>query len=284
MSKRNSLSVLIKLFSFIVVIVGALFYSAQDRAVIAQQFNSNDSLVSNSSSATQRLIVKRVIDGDTILLSDGRTIRYLGIDTPETHSKVNGHFENTVTPYGLEAYVYNRKLIEGKEVRLEYDTQRIDKYGRTLAYCYVGDIFVNARMLEHGYACVFMIPPNVKYADNFIRLQRIARNERRGLWGMVGTIGPREAASCANQIRAVRGKVAHAYSTKTMVYLNLGNDPIESFTVAIYRKDLVGFRKKNINPESYYMDKIIEVAGRIRDKPRTQIIVSGPEQIDVIDS
>jgi micrococcal nuclease len=73
-------------------------------------------------------------------------------------------------------------LVAGKQVRLKYDVQPKDKYGRTLAYVYVGKIFINAKLLEEDYAQVMTIPPNVKHAEYFRTLQRKAQKEKRGLW------------------------------------------------------------------------------------------------------
>ncbi len=94
--------------------------------------------------------VVRVIDGDTIqvccVFGDRVKVRYIGVDTPETHHPMRG-----VEPYGMEASEANRKLVDGKTVRLEFDVQQQDKYGRTLAYVYLEDgTFVNAWLVEHG--------------------------------------------------------------------------------------------------------------------------------------
>ncbi len=123
-------------------------------------------------------LCKRVIDGDTFELEDGRKVRLIGIDTPETkHPKKGLEF------FGKEATEATKKLIEGKEVQLEYDVQKTDKYGRVLAYVYVGDIFLNAWLVENGYARVSTYPPNVKYQQKFLELERNARQENKGLWG-----------------------------------------------------------------------------------------------------
>jgi micrococcal nuclease len=73
--------------------------------------------------------------------------------------------------------------LDGKLVRLEYDIDRFDQYKRTLAYVYLEDgTFVNADLVKNGYAMVMTVPPNVKYADEFVKLQREAREKGRGLW------------------------------------------------------------------------------------------------------
>ncbi len=88
--------------------------------------------------------VVRVIDGDTIevccVFGDREKVRYIGINTPETHHPMRG-----VEPYGMEASEANRKLVDGKTVRLEFDVQEQDRYGRLLAYIYLEDgTFVDA--------------------------------------------------------------------------------------------------------------------------------------------
>lgn len=128
------------------------------------------------------LVVERVIDGDTVELRDGRTVRYIGVDTPEVRRRRGGVWVREPEPYALEATEANRRLVEGKTVRLEFDVQPTDRYGRTLAYLYVGDLFVNAELVRQGYAVPLTIPPNVKYADLFLEVAREAREAQRGLW------------------------------------------------------------------------------------------------------
>jgi micrococcal nuclease len=123
-------------------------------------------------------IVKRVIDGDTIVLTNGDRIRYIGINTPEIH-----HLQKGVEYCGKEAAEFNRKLVLGRLVRLEFDKERFDKYGRILAYVYLQDrTFVNAELVGQGYARVMTIKPNTKYANLFKRLQEKAKAKRLGVW------------------------------------------------------------------------------------------------------
>ncbi len=127
--------------------------------------------------------VSRVIDGDTIELEGGELVRYIGVDTPETRRRVGDQWVKDPEPFGHAATKANRKLVEGRRVRLEYDVQSHDRYGRLLAYVFVGDVMVNAKLLEEGYAQLLTIPPNVKYVEDFRRLAAEARAQRRGLWG-----------------------------------------------------------------------------------------------------
>jgi micrococcal nuclease len=125
--------------------------------------------------------VTRAIDGDTIEVRyDGATedVRYIGVDTPETVKP-----DTPVQCFGPEAHELNARLVEGHDVRLEFDAERRDVYGRLLAYVRVGDEFVNAKLVRRGYATTLTIPPNDRYADEFARMEREASTRGLGLWG-----------------------------------------------------------------------------------------------------
>jgi micrococcal nuclease len=123
----------------------------------------------------------RVIDGDTIEASmEGRvyTIRYIGIDTPETV-----HPQAGVECFGPEATRRNRDLVEGQTVYLEKDVSESDRYGRLLRYVWLADgRMVNEVLAAEGYAPVTTYPPDVKYTDRFLNAQREAREAGGGLW------------------------------------------------------------------------------------------------------
>ena len=123
--------------------------------------------------------VVRVVDGDTIYVQLDRVekIRYIGVNTPEIHHPSMGE-----EPGGREAAEVNRGLVGGRRVRLELDVQTRDRYGRLLAYVWVGDTMVNAELVRLGYAQVMTVPPNVRYQDLLVKLQRQARDAHRGLW------------------------------------------------------------------------------------------------------
>jgi len=121
--------------------------------------------------------VKRVIDGDTLLLANDERVRLIGVDTPETK-----HPQKPVEHFGKEAYLFTKSMVEGKEVRLEYDQQRRDKYGRLLAYVYLMDgTFLNAEIIKQGYGFAYTRFP-FKYLEEFRRYEREARENRKGLW------------------------------------------------------------------------------------------------------
>ncbi|MFC1717443.1 thermonuclease family protein [Candidatus Poribacteria bacterium] len=124
----------------------------------------------NTKSQTE-FTVERIIDGDTVVLTDGRIVRYIGINTPELNE-----------PYYEEAKEANRLLVEGKKVRLELDEQEKDRYGRTLAYIYVSDVSVNVELVRDGYARAYPYPPNTKYESAFANAEEEARQKSVGIW------------------------------------------------------------------------------------------------------
>jgi len=184
---------------------------------------------------TQTYIVERVIDGDTIKLTNGERVSLIGVDAPEVGKEVlredgtleinvdeavdkslkTGQDLETILESGEESRYFLTKLLEGKEVRLEFDVQEKDKYGRLLAYVLKGGnkladaqcdnfegeigpgmlyspifyhldckqyVFINATLVTEGYATPMTIPPNVKHADLFKKLYEEAREQKRGLW------------------------------------------------------------------------------------------------------
>lgn len=136
--------------------------------------------------------VIEVIDGDTIKVEVGGTVytvRYIGIDTPETV-----HPSKPVEWMGLEASEANRQLVEGQTVYLEKDVSETDRYGRLLRYVFLVDaLFVNAELLRLGYAQVSTYPPDVRYQDLFLAMQQEARAAGAGLWGPTPTFLPTTA-------------------------------------------------------------------------------------------
>ena len=126
--------------------------------------------------------VVRVVDGDTIrvgLRSGEEPVRYIGIDTPESVKP-----GAPVECFAKRASAYNERLVAGEQVRLVYDIERRDRYGRLLAYVYRArdGLFVNAELVRHGYATAVTFPPNVAHERELRRLARRARMSGRGLW------------------------------------------------------------------------------------------------------
>lgn len=126
--------------------------------------------------------VERVVDGDTLLLRNRARIRLLGIDAPETVRP-----NHPIEPWGKEASEFLRRATIGRSVRLEFDRERVDRYGRFLAYVWVEDTLLNEALLRAGLArakLAYRYSSTMK--TRFERAELAAQAERRGLWSERG--------------------------------------------------------------------------------------------------
>jgi micrococcal nuclease len=256
----------------------------------------------------QEASVVGVVDGDTIKVQiNGQVerVRYIGMDTPETV-----HPSRPVEWMGKEASAKNEELVSGKAVLLEKDVSETDQYGRLLRYVYVGDMMVNAELVRLGYAQVSTFPPDVRYQDLFLRLQREAREAGLGLWGPqptpvaeirqspVPSATATAVVACANAIAwpeaksyvgqqvTVQGPLAGAKYARTSrgkpTFLDIGN-PYPSpdrFTVLIWGDARDAFPSP---PEQMYAGKTVCVTGMVEDyEGGPEIIVSSPASIVVL--
>jgi micrococcal nuclease len=159
----------------LLIVLGVLYFSDhEDRS-------STPGHSATRLKTSQRAYVSRVIDGDTIEVRIGGgsdDVRYIGIDTPETVKP-----GTPVQCFGPQAHDFNQRLVEGRTVRLVFDRERRDVYGRLLAYVWLGDRMVNAELARRGYARTLTIPPNTAHAGLFHHLAATAGRAGRGLWG-----------------------------------------------------------------------------------------------------
>lgn len=126
----------------------------------------------------------KITDGDTFYVttssSEKYKIRLIGIDAPETRNVgVKVHKEY----FGTEAKIFVTQLLKNKKVKLTFDVQKTDRYGRVLAYVYLENgIFLNQYLVEKGYAVVSTFPPNVKFVEKFTQAERNARKLNLRIW------------------------------------------------------------------------------------------------------
>lgn len=131
----------------------------------------------------ERALVTKVVDGDTIGLDSGKTVRFIGIDTPETVDP-----RRPVGCFGKEASNESKSLLFGKEVILQKDISDIDKYGRLLRLVFLplddGRIlFVNDYLVREGFGRVKTYLPDVKFEPQFLEAEDEAKANKKGLWG-----------------------------------------------------------------------------------------------------
>ncbi len=226
--------------------------------------------------------VTKVIDGDTIELSSGESVRYIGIDTPELRENIGSQWFYKPRPYAEEAKEFNRILVEGKRVRLEFDVQKRDKYNRLLAYIYIDRKMANLEMVKKGYAMIYTYPPNVKYVGEFVGAQQYARENKKGLWeGLEDNIIPASLASkYSGMFRMVEATVLSTYLSDKVLILNCSDD----FKIAIFRNNLERFPKAIMrSPDTYFKHKTLRVYGIIKEyKGSFEIILNDPSQLSLI--
>jgi micrococcal nuclease len=130
--------------------------------------------------ASEQAFVQRVVDGDTFIAQVNNRrfrVRLIGVNTPETVKP-----RSPVECFGPEASAFAKAELTAKTVRLVYDVDRYDRYGRTLAYVYLGKTFFNLLLVQRGYAVVETVPPDVAHVEQFVAAQRAARAAHAGLW------------------------------------------------------------------------------------------------------
>src|SRR5690606_18735243 len=226
----------------------------------------------------------RVIDGDTIVVRtrDEReeTVRYIGINAPE----IDWESDDRRGP-GWAARTLNQRLVAGQVVRLELDAEPRDSHGRLLAYVYAGDVFVNARLVEEGWAVTVRIPPNDRHFHLLLDRQRAALAAGRGFWGEAAAqlVDWQAAGEYIGLPATVEGVVRRVHRDRQsgIIFLNFGPNPRRDFTVVIRPP----FGELFLSPEERYLNRRVRVRGIVGAfQGQQQIVVQLPEQIEVISS
>ncbi|HGH5468639.1 TPA: thermonuclease family protein [Staphylococcus pseudintermedius] len=163
------------------ITTGVLILAIAIVVLIFQYINGDGPFKKSSTDVRgESYLVKRVIYGDTIIIDkDGQDerVRLIGVDTPET-VKPN----TPVQPYGKAASNFTKKHLTNQRVRLEYDREPKDKYGRTLAYVWLGDEMFNVKLAKEGLARAKFYPPNDKYRILIEQAQKEAQKKQLNIW------------------------------------------------------------------------------------------------------
>lgn len=178
------------IFIILLVIVALSFildkyviYNIQNFLYNEKTYGDNQTEKNNGSNKIDETLyeVIRVVDGDTFVINYNgvnERVRLIGIDTPES---VHPDDEKN-TEFGVKVSNYSKEMLTGKNVMIELDVQKRDQYGRLLAYIYLDGQMYNKILLEKGFAKLATYPPNVKYVNEFIQIQKQARENGVGLW------------------------------------------------------------------------------------------------------
>ena len=214
--------------------------------------------------------VKRVIDGDTLLLDDGTKVRLLGINTPEIQ-----HGQQTDEAGGRLAKQWLTTQLTGQAVRLETDNEKLDRYGRTLAHVFTSsNDHINVQLVQQGLAVVSLYPPNVNYAATLIAAQTIAETKHIGLWNDPAyAVKSIKQLNLANQKgwQRLTGIVQRVRQTRQYYYLGFSGD----FSVRIHRSNAAFFPDLKT-----YIGHTVEVRGLLNQQQNAlSMLIRHPDAI-----
>jgi endonuclease YncB( thermonuclease family) len=229
--------------------------------------------------------VAKVVDGDTVVLSTGEKIRYLGINAPEVRVRRGRRWIYRRQPLGKEATAYNRELVSGKSVSLEYDKKMKDDYGRLLAYVKVGDLFVNGELVRQGLALVDVRKPNYRYQTTLLALQEEAREQCQGIWGafLDHRVEADEAYRHIDTLSLVHGRIASVRFSKGKLMLIFGQGKQKGFTAIIFREHLQHFPLGSRSFSEFFCQRRANVYGFIKDMNGPTVVICAPTQIDLLE-
>jgi endonuclease YncB( thermonuclease family) len=212
--------------------------------------------------ADERVRVNRVYDGDTIVLEDGRKVRYLGINSPEFQE-----------PFYLKAKRLNESLVLGKEIRLEFDQERVDAYHRILAYVYVGDQMVNARLVKEGLAHVFLIGPSHRHSALLLEAQAVAKQNRAGIWS--ARARPKDLK--ITNLHAADKDMPDPNAPYVRI-ANLSNGPVRMTGYVLSNESGQKYVFPEVRVDPGYTIIVSSAAGKDRVDDRGQLVVHWPAQ------
>lgn len=222
--------------------------------------------------------ISHVYDGDTVQLSDGRKVRFIGIDTPEL-AKQKGHKSSPSQPYAKAAKQFLQSLINqyGSRIQLMADEEPHDKYSRSLYHLrFVNGPSLQLLLLEKGYAVAFTTPPNQLFSQCYSAAEQKARKQQRGVWqhSRYQTKAVSQLARENIGFQLIRGSVSHIGESKKAYWLNFD----KRFSVRIDKRDRHYFNM----PLENYLNKTITVRGWLRHyKNKMQMSVRHPSAIEL---
>lgn len=229
----------------------------------------------------ERSRVVSIIDGDTVVLEDGREIRLVGLQAPKL-ALGRRNFDDW--PLAAEARDHLEALVLNSDVRLSYGGRREDRYGRLLAHLHLPDgIWVQGSMIADGMARVYSFPDNRACVGDLLQLERAARHERRQIWddayySLLRAEAPEELLKHVDSFQIIEGTIRQAALVGGRLYLNFGEDWRDDFTITIAPRDVRHF------PDDIgaYADTRIRVRGWLKSYNGPEIVVTHPEQIEFL--
>ncbi len=225
--------------------------------------------------------VVAVVDGDTVILDDGRQVRLVGIQAPKLPLGRPGFKK---WPLADKAKSALEDLVLNRRVSLGFGGQNIDRHGRLLAHLFTEDgTWIQAALLTSGFARVYSFPDNRALVREMLVHERASRETGRGIWShpYYGVLDPEASTRHLDQYALVEGRVMDVAVVRGRTFLNYGSDWRSDFTVSIAARDWWRFEDIGISPDDY-LGRRIRVRGWLKSRNGPMIDVTHPEQVEVL--
>ena len=223
-----------------------------------------------------------IVDGDTVVLDDGREVRFVGIQAPKLPL---GRPDFQKWPFADEAKAAVGALAQGKRVTLHFGGRETDRYGRALAHLVTEDgSWLQGDLLRRGFARVYSFADNRALVREMLALEAEARAARRGIWRLdyYAVTAQAEAARRIGAFALIEGVAVATATVRGRGFVNFGPDYKTDFTAAIAPRDLRVFMREGIDI-ARYEGRRIRVRGWVKSYNGPMIEVTHPEQIEELD-
>ena len=238
-------------------------------------------------SEAERVTVATAEDGDTLALSDGRTVRLVGVHAPAPPLGWRG---DDPWPLVQEAKATLTRLAAGQEVELKFGGRRSDRHGRSLAHVFVvqGEkrVWLQQALVADGFARVYSFPDNRSCVAELLASEADARAKHRGIWG-VSAYRVREASDLEgldrlmHSYQLVEGVVVAIGEARDRLYLNFGEDWRRDFTVSVERKDAAAFAAAGLDLKAL-AGKRVRARGWLQWRNGPEIRATHAEQLELV--
>jgi len=226
--------------------------------------------------------VRQVIDGDTLVLDSGESVRLAGIQAPKLPL---GRPDFAEWPLAEAARAALSEITQGQSVTLSYGGARADRYGRLLAQLHRqrDGAWIQGEMLARGMARVYTFSDNRALAAEMLAIETAARAANRGIWGheFYAVRGVAELDRLIDSFQVIEGKILNSAKIRDYIYLNFGADYRTDFTVSVHKRDWRRFESAGVDPMQWSGRKV-RVRGWLDKRNGPMIEITHPEQIELL--
>lgn len=252
--EKNHNSLNINVLSRKALIISAFFCACFLSSTYTFADSDNNTVDCSRKHYDETASVKYVHDGDTLHLTDKRKIRLIGIDTPELARK-----GKTAQIYAREARRFLKSLVSSSNntVHLLYDTDKKDRYGRTLAHLFLNDgTNIQSELIKHGLAIAYTVPPNTLLSDCYSSIEDLSRQSKRGIWShrKYKTKSTKQLKADSEGFHLLKSKLNSISTKGKHIWLKLSN----KVSIRIKKKDRQYFNLDRLN---CMRGKTVEIRG-----------------------